>query len=299
MNNNQELSKIHIYLRTSKLFYIPRKCYAIVLGIRKHGIKAQMKWVHGRIRDKIAQKNYYKCLQITPQERQRQKEQQYETATCFSILVPLYNTPEKFLREMIESVQNQTYGDWELCLADGSDQEHTEVGAIVKEYQQNDKRIRYQQLEKNGGISENTNACLAMASGDYVVLFDHDDLLHECALYELKKAVDEQGTDFIYTDEAVFSKDFHKPDSYHFKTDFAPDDLRSNNYICHITCFAMKLMDEIDGLFRTEYDGSQDFDLVLRLTEKANKIVHIPKVLYFWRNHALSVASDIDRKSVV
>ena len=297
MNNNQELSKIHIYLRTSKLFYIPRKCYAIVLGIRKHGIKAQMKWVHGRIRDKIAQKNYYKCLQITPQERQRQKEQQYETATCFSILVPLYNTPEKFLREMIESVQNQTYGDWELCLADGSDQEHTEVGAIVKEYQQNDKRIRYQQLEKNGGISENTNACLAMASGDYVVLFDHDDLLHECALYELKKAVDEQGTDFIYTDEAVFSKDFHKPDSYHFKTDFAPDDLRSNNYICHITCFAMKLMDEIDGLFRTEYDGSQDFDLVLRLTEKANKIVHIPKVLYFWRNHALSVASDISAKT--
>jgi len=297
MNNNQELSKIHIYLRTSKLFYIPRKCYAIVLGIRKHGIKAQMKWVHGRISDKIAQKNYYKCLQITPQERQRQKEQQYETATRFSILVPLYNTPEKFLREMIESVQNQTYGDWELCLADGSDQEHTEVGNVVKEYQQNDQRIRYQQLEKNGGISENTNACLAMASGDYVVLFDHDDLLHECALYELKKAVDEQGADFIYTDEAVFSKDFHKPDSYHFKTDFAPDDLRSNNYICHITCFAMKLMEEIDGLFRTEYDGSQDFDLVLRLTEKANKIVHIPKVLYFWRNHALSVASDISAKT--
>lgn len=297
MNNNQELSKIHIYLRKSKLFYIPRKCYAILLGIRKHGIKAQMKWVHGRISDKIAQKNYYKCLQITPRERQRQKEQQYETATRFSILVPLYNTPEKFLREMIESVQNQTYGDWELCLADGSDQEHTEVGNVVKEYQQNDQRIRYQQLEKNGGISENTNACLAMASGDYVVLFDHDDLLHECALYELKKAVDEQGADFIYTDEAVFSKDFHKPDSYHFKPDFAPDDLRSNNYICHITCFAMKLMEEIDGLFRTEYDGSQDFDLVLRMTEKANKIVHIPKVLYFWRNHALSVASDISAKT--
>lgn len=297
MNNNQELSKIHIYLRKSKLFYIPRKCYAILLGIRKHGIKAQMKWVHGRISDKIAQKNYYKCLQITPQERQRQKEQQYETATRFSILVPLYNTPEKFLREMIESVQNQTYGDWELCLADGSDQEHTEVGNVVKEYQQNDQRIRYQQLEKNGGISENTNACLAMASGDYVVLFDHDDLLHECALYELKKAVDEQGADFIYTDEAVFSKDFHKPDSYHFKPDFAPDDLRSNNYICHITCFAMKLMEEIDGLFRTEYDGSQDFDLVLRMTEKANKIVHIPKVLYFWRNHVLSVASDISAKT--
>lgn len=297
MNNNQELSKIHIYLRKSRLFYIPRKCYAIMLGIRKHGFKAQMRWVSGRISDKIAQKRYYKCLQITPEERQRQKEQQYSNSTCFSILVPLYNTPEKFLREMIQSVQAQTYGDWELCLADGSDREHAQVGDIVKEYQQQDKRIKYQPLEKNGGISENTNACLAMATGDYVVLFDHDDLLHECALYELKKAVDEQGADFIYTDEAVFSKNSRKPDSYHFKPDFAPDDLRSNNYICHITCFAMELMDHIDGLFRTEYDGSQDFDLVLRLTEQAHKIVHIPKVLYFWRNHALSVASDISAKT--
>ena len=297
MNNNQELSKIHTYLRKSRLFYIPRKCYAIMLGIRKHGFKAQMRWVSGRISDKIAQKRYYKCLQITPEERQRQKEQQYSNSTCFSILVPLYNTPEKFLREMIQSVQAQTYGDWELCLADGSDREHAQVGDIVKEYQQQDKRIKYQPLEKNGGISENTNACLAMATGDYVVLFDHDDLLHECALYELKKAVDEQGADFIYTDEAVFSKNARKPDSYHFKPDFAPDDLRSNNYICHITCFAMELMDHIDGLFRTEYDGSQDFDLVLRLTEQAHKIVHIPKVLYFWRNHALSVASDISAKT--
>ncbi len=296
MRNNKELSKIHIYLRKSRLFYIPRKCYAIMLGIRKHGFKAQMRWVHGRICDKIAQKQYYKCLQITPEERQRQRDQKYTTATCFSILVPLYNTPEKFLREMIESVQQQTYGSWELCLADGSDAEHSEVGEIVKEYRQKDPRVKYQQLEKNGGISENTNACVAMAAGDYVVLFDHDDLLHESALYELKQAVD-QGADFIYTDEAVFSKNPKKPDSYHFKQDFAPDDLRSNNYICHITCFARTLLDQIDGMFRTEYDGSQDFDLVLRLTEKAAKIVHIPKVLYFWRNHALSVASDISAKT--
>lgn len=296
MRNNEELSKIHIYLRKSRLFYIPRKCYAIILGIRKHGFKAQMRWVHGRICDKIAQKRYYKCLQIAPEERQRQMDQKYVASTCFSILVPLYNTPEKFLREMIESVQHQTYGDWELCLVDGSDAEYPEVGEIVKEYQQKDSRIKYHKLEKNGGISENTNACVDMAEGDYVVLFDHDDLLHECALYELKQAVD-QGADFIYTDEAVFSKNPKKPDSYHFKQDFAPDDLRSNNYICHITCFARTLLDQIDGMFRKEYDGSQDFDLVLRLTEKAEKIVHIPKVLYFWRNHALSVASDISAKT--
>ena len=103
---------------------------------------------------------------------------------------------------MIESVQQQTYGSWELCLADGSDAEHSEVGEIVKEYRQKDPRVKYQQLEKNGGISENTNACVAMAAGDYVVLFDHDDLLHESALYELKQAVD-QGADFIYTDEEI------------------------------------------------------------------------------------------------
>ena len=153
MRNNEELSKIRIYLRKSRLFYIPRKCYAIMLGIRKHGFKAQMRWVHGRICDKIAQKQYYKCLQITPEDRQRQRDQKYTTATCFSILVPLYNTPEKFLREMIESVQQQTYGSWELCLADGSDAEHSEVGEIVKEYRQKDPRVKYQQLEKNGGIS--------------------------------------------------------------------------------------------------------------------------------------------------
>ena len=168
-----------------------------------------------------------------------------------SILTPLYNTPEKYLREFLDSFVGQTAPNGQLCLADASDAAHGDVERIVKEYQQNDKRIRYQQLEKNGGISENTNACLAMASGDYVVLFDHDDLLHESALYELKQAVD-QGADFIYTDEAVFSKNPKKPDSYHFKQDFAPDDLRSNNYICHITCFARTLLDQIDGMFRTE-----------------------------------------------
>jgi GT2 family glycosyltransferase len=212
-------------------------------------------------------------------------------------VVPLYNTPEKFLREMIASVQGQTYPDWQLCLADGSDGKHGYVKEIVMEYCRDDSRIVYQHLQKNGGISENTNACIDMATGQYIVLFDHDDLLHEAALYELRQAVDGQGADFIYTDEAVFSKDCRKPDSYHFKTDFSIDDLRANNYICHITCFSKELLEEIGGGFRKEFDGSQDFDLVLRLCEKAKNIVHIPKVLYYWRCHALSVASDISAKT--
>ena len=210
--------------------------------------------------------------------------------------MPLYNTPEGFLRDMIESVQKQTYSQWELCLADGSDDEHSDVGKIVKEYADADNRIKYKVLEENGGISKNTNACIDMSSGDYIVLFDHDDMLHESALYEIRKAIDDKNADFIYTDEAIFSTDYRKPDSYHLKTDFAIDDLRSNNYICHISCFSRELLEKA-GKFRKEFDGSQDFDIILRLTEKAESIVHIPKVLYYWRCHELSVASDISAKT--
>jgi O-antigen biosynthesis protein len=216
----------------------------------------------------------------------------------FSILVPLYNTPERFLREMIQSVQLQTYSNWELCLADGSDGEHPEVERICKEYANKDKRICYQKLEENLGISGNTNACLAMATGDYIGLFDHDDLLHPSALYEDMKAICEQDADFLYTDENTFHdvpSDAYCPN---YKPDFAPDTLRSYNYICHFTVFARSLLEQV-GQFRPECDGSQDYDLILRLTEQAQHIVHIPNVLYFWRASAASTASDIGAKPYI
>lgn len=216
----------------------------------------------------------------------------------FSILVPLYNTPLEFLNEMISSVQFQTYSNWELCLADGSDSDHPEVGKTCLELAKKDSRIRYQKLDKNLGISGNTNACLDMATGDYIALFDHDDLLHPSALYEDMKAICEQGADFIYTDENTFHK--RPADAYcpHYKPDYAPDTLRSYNYICHFTCFSKKLLEKT-GLFRPEFDGSQDYDLVLRLTEQAQKIVHIPKILYYWRASATSTAADIGAKPYV
>lgn len=262
----------------------------------KYGIIYKVKKLKYRINRRYNLKKFYKNLIITEKEKHTQKNKKYKKRILFSIVVPLYNTPEKFLHEMIESVQNQTYADWELCLADGSDSEHDYVGRIVKEYSSKDSRIKYEALKCNGGISENTNECLKMSEGAYIVLFDHDDILHESALYELRKAADEYGADFIYTDEAIFSKDYHKPDNYHLKPDFAIDDIRSNNYICHITCFSRELMEKT-GQFRKEFDGSQDFDMVLRLTENAKKIVHIPKVLYYWRCHELSVASDISAKT--
>ena len=232
---------------------------------------------------------------ISDERRRAEEKAEFTKNIKFSVLVPLYNTPEKFLKEMIESVEAQTYKNWELCLADGSDREHSFVGKICKKYTGKDKRIKYEKLEKNLGISENTNACIRMATGDYIALFDHDDLLHPSALYEVMRAICEHGADFIYTDENTFSEEPHDAYNPHFKPDFSPDTLRSYNYICHLSVFSRELLDSV-GYFRSEYDGSQDYDLILRLTEKAKKIFHIRKILYYWRAHKNSVAQDVGAK---
>ena len=228
----------------------------------------------------------------------REREQVFEKMVKISILVPLWNTPENFLREMIESVTAQTYQNWELCLADGSDGDHTYVETIVREYQEKDGRgrILYKKLEKNEGIAGNTNRCLAMATGEYIGLFDHDDILHPSALYEYVKVINEKNADYIYCDETTFkSGDINKMLTMHFKPDYAIDNLRANNYICHFSVFARQLLDGTE-LFRTKFDGSQDHDMILRLTDRAKNVVHVPKLLYYWRSHPGSVASDINAK---
>ncbi len=231
--------------------------------------------------------------------RKEQENTKFEKAPLISILVPLYNTPEKFLRDMVESVLAQTYGNWQLCLADGSDAEHVDlVRSIVKEYQDKDNagRICYMKLEKNEGISGNTNHCLEMATGEYIGLFDHDDILHPEVLYWYVKAINEENADYIYCDETTFKgDDINKMITMHFKPDYAIDNLRANNYICHFSVFKRTLLDGTE-LFRTKFDGSQDHDMILRLTDRAKHIVHIPKLLYYWRSHAGSVASDINAK---
>lgn len=234
---------------------------------------------------------------ISAKQRALEEATVFEKEILFSILVPLYNTPVSFLQEMIASVQGQTYSKWELCLADGSDAEHDDVGKTVLHLAQKDPRIKYQKLEKNLGISENTNACIKMSTGDFIALFDHDDVLHPSALFEMMKAICEQDADFVYTDEATFeSPDIKKIITFHYKPNFAIDNLRANNYICHFSAFSRKVLEQT-GLFRPAYDGSQDHDMILRLTSKAKKIVHVPKLLYFWRSHPMSVAMDINSKT--
>jgi len=199
------------------------------------------------------------------------------------------------LKEMIESVTWQTYPYWELCLADGSDEEHSYVGEICQKYAA-DERIKYEKLAKNEGISGNTNECLKMATGDYIGLFDHDDILHPSALFKYREAIDE-GADYIYCDEATFQNgDINNMITVHFKPDYAIDNLRANNYICHFSVFKRSLLNNTE-LFRTEYDGSQDHDMILRLTNLAKKVVHVQGIYYYWRAHAGSVASDINAKT--
>ena len=218
-----------------------------------------------------------------------------EAGPKISIVVPLYNTPLNFLEELLDSVVNQTYRNWELCCVDAG--QDTAVGQHVQARAKEDPRIRYQKLTENEGIAGNTNHGFELATGDYIALLDHDDILHPCALWYTAQAIVEQGADFVYTDEATFEGKVENVVLYHFKPDFMLDNLRSNNYICHLTTFSKVLMEQAGGGERAEYNGSQDYDLFLRLTEKAQKIAHIPHALYYWRSSPNSTASDISAKT--
>ena len=223
-----------------------------------------------------------------------QKATVFENPVTISILVPLYNTQPTLLREMIDSVCAQTYERWELCLADGSEQSHSEVEAIVKEYQEKDSRIQYLRLEQNEGISANTNACASLATGEYLALLDHDDVLTPDALFEMVRAINRTNADVLYSDEDKLSAQgkFYNP---FYKPDWSPDLLYSQMYVGHLLVFRKCLFEQIGG-FDSSFNGSQDYDLMLRLSEKTNQIVHVPKVLYSWREVETSTAANPDAK---
>lgn len=248
-------------------------------------------------REKEAMKQFGTESFPTPEQAIKEKETVFPRMIKISILVPLWNNDRQFQIEMLDSVMNQTYRNWELCLADGSDEAHSYIGEICREYAaRSEGRIVYKKLEKNEGIAGNTNVCVRMATGEYIGLLDQDDILHPSVLFEYAKAINEQGADYIYCDETTFkSGDINKMLTMHFKPDYAPDNLRANNYICHFSVFARELIDG-DELFRTKFDGSQDHDMILRLTDNAKKIVHVPRLMYYWRSHSGSVASGIDAK---
>ena len=211
-----------------------------------------------------------------------------------SVVVPMYNTSIKYLKELVDSVLAQTYGKFELVLVNASDIDHPEVAEFCSTL--TDKRINNVRIAKNRGIAENTNHGLSEAKGDYIALLDHDDVISPNALYEIVKVINRTGAQMLYSDEIVLSGNLSELREYHYKPDFSPDTLRGCNYITHFLVFEQKLLEKSGGGENKIYDGAQDYDLILRLTENANRVAHIPKVLYHWRSHAGSTASDISAK---
>ena len=238
---------------------------------------------------------WYELTKPTEEELKAQRETHFEKEPLFSVVIPVYKTPERYLKEMLDSILDQTYGNWEVCIADGSPRGQ-DVEKVLKKYAQKDSRIRYEILGGNRGISGNTNAALAMAKGEYVILADHDDTIPPQAFYEVAKAINKHpDCDVLYSDEDKLDMDGKALFDPHFKPDFNPDLLTSVNYICHLFVVKKSLLDQVGG-FRKEFDGAQDYDFIFRCTEKAAKIVHIPKVLYHWRCHQGSTASNPESK---
>ncbi|HMX27736.1 MAG TPA: glycosyltransferase, partial [Blastocatellia bacterium] len=228
-------------------------------------------------------------------EQQRQTSAGFAYRPLISILTPLYNTPERVLREAIESVLNQTYDNLELCLADGASQ-NPEVREIVREYAARDSRIKFKFLSSNLGISGNSNAALSLAGGDFIAIFDHDDLLAPNALFEVVAKLNEApDCDMVYFDEDKISEDGKQRHSPWFKPGaWSPEGLLNSNFLMH-SIFRRSLVEEVGG-FNPDTDGAQDWDLAFRCTERSQRLAHVPKVLYHWRQMPTSASHSIDAK---
>jgi GT2 family glycosyltransferase len=229
-------------------------------------------------------------------ELQRKNEKNFVYRPLVSILTPVYNTNETVLKKMLASVLNQTYTNWELCIVDGGSKEY--VKHTLNKFAAEDTRIKVQYLEKNLGISGNSNEALNSARGEFIALLDHDDELSPNALYENVALLNRHSdADMIYSDEDKLDVDGNRCTPY-FKPDWSPDFFCSSMYTCHLGVYRTSLVRELGG-FRSAFDGAQDWDLVLRLSEKTNKIFHIPKVLYHWREIEGSTALSLDTKEYV
>lgn len=233
---------------------------------------------------------------VTKKELNQQRKTVFRENIKFSLVVPLYKTDKYLLKALVDSVLAQTYSNWELCLSDGSGAD-SPIRSILEEYQKKDPRIKVVFNEKQLQISDNTNAAIGIATGNYIAFADHDDTLAEEAFYQMAKEISQYPeAELIYSDEDIIDIRGNRLFP-HFKPDFNPDYLCCVNYICHLVVVKRTLLDRT-GLLRPEYDGSQDFDFLLRCTEHTDseKIRHIPKILYHWRSHEGSTAGNPDDK---
>lgn len=237
---------------------------------------------------------WFRERMVTNEELQNQRKTRFLHEPKISLIVPTYNTPIKLLCKMVDTVRNQSYANWELCIADGSDKDHP-ARRMIEEYVSQDSRIKAVYLGQNYGISGNTNKAFELATGEYTAMYDHDDFLELNALYEVVKAINEHDADIVYTDEDKFSMKTKHCEDPNLKPDFSPDLLRSHNYITHLFVVKTEILRGVGG-FDSTYDGAQDYDVILKCTEKTNKIYHLPKILYHWRMTEGSTAEDPESK---
>ena len=267
---------------------------SFIIKLRNSKFVVKLKeFIRNLYQRKVTYKSWFKLTKASKEELIKQKEYKWaEEAPLFSIVVPLYRTPKGYLKELIESIEAQTYVKWELCLADGSPDNKLEM--FVKSYQ--DERIKYRYIGENLGISGNTNKAVEMATGDFIVLCDHDDLITPDALFEFaKEIVADSEVDSIYSDEDKIDEKSYDVFDPSFKPDFNIDMLRSQNYICHLYGVRRELVEKY-GMFNSEYDGAQDYDFILRMSEHSRKIAHVAKILYHWRTHQGSTALNPESK---
>lgn len=302
LESGNKRAEFALILKTSKLVNAIKKSEEMAIkgvafyrqfGIQKALVRTYEKLTH---QDTTTYDVWRRKYWSNNRDLKAQKKEKFSYEPKFSIVVPLYKTPKKYLDEMIESVRKQSYGNWELCLSDGSGKNSPMVSEL-KQYEKKDNRIKVVYNEEQLQISANTNRALEVATGDFIVFGDHDDLLAPDALYQCVKVLNENASiDVIYTDEdkvTMDGKEFYQP---HFKSDFNLDLLRSMNYICHLFVVKRELYEKVGNL-RSEFDGAQDYDFVLRCVEQAKCIKHIPKILYHWRAHKDSTAENPESKA--
>ena len=286
--------KIKHIINQVKYYY---KKYGFIKTIKKILIKTYKKIFRRSqniqiINDREKYQIWIKNNEPNEKELMEQRNTIFKNSPKISIVVPMYNTPKNFFEELVDCLIKQTYSNWELCLADGSPKRNKNLEKIINK----DERIVYKFLNENKGISGNTNEAVKLATGDFIALLDHDDLLPIFCLFEIVKTINENpNVEFIYTDEDKIEETKDKRCDPYFKPDFAIDTLRANNYITHLSVFKKELMDKLEG-FRDEYNGAQDYDIIIRATELTKNIIHIPKILYHWRVHPNSTAMISDAK---
>lgn len=263
--------------------------------VKRNGVS---KLVHRlRYGSYIAQSDYQTWLfaqRVTKKNLETQSKTKFAYSPKISILVATFNTKEEYLKEMIDTVVNQSYSNWELCIADGSTNDFVEK-YVHEHYSSYGDKIKFQKLDQNYGISGNTNKAFEMATGEYITVYDHDDTLELDCFYEIVKALQEYRYDVLYTDEDKFDDSTKMYNDPNLKPDFSEDLLRSHNYITHLFIVNKKIVDEV-GYYNSEFDGSQDYDYIFRCVEKANAVYHIPRILYHWRMHPESTAQNPENK---